>query len=167
MAKLKTLGVFHFPWEAIYVSKGDPGRTPLALYKKAVWYKANPRNEDYMRTLFAELYPEGVFLNIDHNYENWRQIVSEADRIVLIYPDATGLGFESVESEVELLRKSWTGVRVLNGRRRDFAWSISVRRGLRMRRLLERTMILEIITMFLMVLSTPFLVAIDLMKGRK
>ena len=110
MVKLTTVGVFNFPWESKYVSKGDRGRSPLALYKKAVWYKANPRKEDYMRILFEERYPEGVFLNIDHNSENWRKVVMKADKIVLIYPDATGLGFESIESEVQQLKKAWAGV---------------------------------------------------------
>ena len=45
----KVIGLFHDPWR----SDIDPHRSLAELYRRAVWLKANPRGEDYMRALFA------------------------------------------------------------------------------------------------------------------
>jgi hypothetical protein len=117
-----------------------------------------------MLALFAERYPEGTFLNIDQTVD-WRKQAEEADKIILLYPDSIGLGFAAIESEITRLKKPWAGVRVLNGRRRDFLLNEATRRRLRWRRFLERTMIVEFSVMVVMLVVTPFLVVADFVRG--
>jgi hypothetical protein len=158
----KAVGVFHNPWRSDY----DPRRSLSELYGRAVWLKANPRGEEYMRALFAERYPEGVFVTTAGG-EDWRRAVAGADTVVLLYPDSIGIRFSAVEREVERARKTWATVRVLNGRRRDFVLSRTVRRELRRRRLAERAMLGEALAVVLFAAATPFFVASDLLRGRR
>lgn len=157
----KVLGVFHNPWRADY----DPKRSLAELYRRAVWLKANPRDEAYMRALFAERYPGGLFA--DTADDGWRRELPAADTVVLLYPDANGIDFSGVEGEVLRRRKTWATVRVLNGRRRDFVLNGGVRRALRRRRFVERAMLGEALAVILFAAATPFFVASDLLRGRK
>jgi hypothetical protein len=131
-----------------------------------VWFKANPRNEAYMRALFAERYPEGVFINIQEE-PDWHLRIHDADMIVLLYPDAIGLGFECVERKVARFKKTWASVRALNGRRRDFMLNCGTRMGLRVRRVLERGMVLELFATLSFILITPLLLVLDIARGRR
>ena len=158
----KVLGVFHNPWRGDY----DPRRSLAELYRRAVWLKANPRDEAYMKALFAERYPQGVFANADDG-PGWRRELPSADTVVMLYPDATGLHFSALESVVRSEKKPWATVRVLNGRRRDFVWSRRARRGLRLRRFLERSMLGEALVTVAVVVATPFLVISDFGRGRR
>src|SRR2546423_11478356 len=81
----KVVGIFHNPWRTDY----EPRRSLAELYRRAVWLKANPRTEDYMRALFAERYPRGIFINTDAA-PDWPRELSSADTVVLLYPDAIG-----------------------------------------------------------------------------
>src|ERR1051325_7640443 len=110
----RVVGIFHNPWRADY----DPRRSVAELYRRAVWLKAKPRGEDYMRALFNERYPAGEFVNADEE-RDWARRLRDADPVVLLYPDSTGLHFSPLEEAVERSRKTWATVRVLNGRRRD------------------------------------------------
>ncbi len=158
----KVVGVFHNPWREDY----DPKRSLAELYRRAVWLKANPRREDYMRALFTERYPAGAYVNADHE-PHWTQRLADADTVVMLYPDATGLYFSEFERIVERKKKSWATVRVLNGRRRDFVWSGRVRRALRLRRFLERAMLGEVLAVILFAAASPFFVLSDVVRGRR
>jgi hypothetical protein len=157
----KVVGVFHNPWRADY----DPRRSLAELYRRAVWLKANPRDEAYMRALFAERYPGGVFTTTGG--DDWRRALPSADTVVLLYPDSNGINFSEVEREVARIKKTWATVRVLNGRRRDFVLSRAVRRALRRRRFVERAMLGEALAVFIFAAATPFFVASDLLRGRR
>jgi hypothetical protein len=76
------------------------------------------------------------------------------------------LGFAALESTVTRLKKPSAAVRVLNGRRRDFLFTRATRRRLGLRRLLERSMMVEFVVMIAMLLVTPFLIMADLVRGR-
>lgn len=156
------VGIFHNPWRADY----DPRRSVAELYRRAVWLKSNPRDEAYMRALFAERYPQGVFVNADAE-PRWADELRAADTVVMLYPDSTGLHFAQVESIVERNKKEWATVRVLNGRRRDFVWSRLARRQLRLRRFVERAMLGEALLMVGFLVVTPFFVVSDLVRGRR
>lgn len=158
----KVLGIFHNPWQSEY----DPRRSLAELYRRAVWLKANPRDEGYMKALFAERYPQGVFVNADAG-PDWRRELPSADTVVLLYPDSTGLHFSRLESVVGRDKKTWATVRVLNGRRRDFVLSAQVRRRLRLRRFLERSMLGEALATAAFAAATPFFLIGDLLKGRR
>ena len=158
----KVVGLFHNPWRSDY----DPRRSVAELYRRAVWAKANPRDEAYMRALFAERYPGGVFLNAGGG-EDWRPEAAAADTLVLLYPDSTGIGFSELEREASRVSKTWATLRALNGRRRDFVLSRATLRELRRRRLIERTMLGEAAAVLLFAAATPFFVASDLLRGRR
>ena len=158
----KIIGVFHNPWRADY----DPRRSAAELYRRAVWLKANPRDEAYVRALFAERYPRGEFVNADSD-PRWADHLRDADTVVLLYPDSTGLHFSSLESAVEENKKLWATVRALNGRRRDFVLSRGARRRLRRRRFVERAMLGEAAAVLAFAALTPFFVAADLLRGKR
>jgi len=157
----KVLGVFHNPWRADY----DPHRSLGELYRRAVWLKANPRDEAYMRALFEERYPGALFATTAG--DEWRRELPAADTVVLLYPDSNGINFSQVEDEVGRHKKTWATVRVLNGRRRDFVLSGRTRRALRRRRFVERTMLGEALAVLIFAAATPFFVVSDLLRGRR
>ena len=158
----EVVGIFHNPWQDEY----DPRRSLAELYRRAVWVKANPRGEEYMRALFAERYPRGRFVNADTD-AGWRHALRSADTVVLLYPDSTGLHFSRLERAVGAGRKAWATVRVLNGRRRDFVLSVQARRQLRLRRFLERAMLGEALAIIAFAAATPFFLVSDLVRGRR
>ena len=162
----KTIGIFSYGWPEGFGKAPLRRRTPLALQRKAVWLKANPRDEDYMKTLFFSRWPHGSYVNADKD-SHWDERVPLVDEIVLLYPDAIGLRFRSIEKRVFRLKKTWTSVRVLNGRRREFPLSNAALRQLHLRRFLERWMIGEIVATLLFVVATPLLFTVDWVRGRR
>jgi hypothetical protein len=156
------VGIFHSPWQGSY----DQHKSLAQLYRRAVWLKANPRDEQYMHALFRERYPNGKFVATSRD-PNWAKQLSSADTVVLLYPDSIGLGYGALEALVENSKKTWATVRVLNGRRRDFVVSRRAKRALRWRRLIERAMLGEVVAMAGFLLITPFLVLTDFVKGRR
>lgn len=157
------IALFFNPWPGHMERPRD--RHPLRLYRYAIWYKANPRNAEYLRELLAERFPDAEWVSVDEQPE-WRERIGGADEIVLLYPDSIGLGFASLEREIHASRKAWAGVTVLNGRRRQFRLNGATRLGLRMRRLLEWTMLPELMFLAVFLVVTPLLWALDLVRGR-
>jgi hypothetical protein len=161
----RVVGLFCWPWGP------DPAalrasRAPLDLYRYAVWFKANPRSREYMRNLFEERYPGGVFVDVAAT-PAWREPLAAAGTIVLLYPDAIGLGCGATERAVRGALAPGADLRVLNGRRRDFALDGGTRRALALRRLLERSMLAELLFIPVFLCVTPVLLAIDLLRGRR
>ena len=140
-------------------------RNPIALYRKTVWYKARPRSPEDMQELFRLRYPDGRFLCVNQSAD-WVAAVSDADMVVLLYADAIGLGFSYLERQVHARTHPWTALRVLNGRQRDFVLNWATLWSLRMRRLIERTMLGEGVFLLLFVCITPFLLLKDLFGER-
>ena len=161
----RVVGLFHLPWPAD-PSRLRTSRSPLQMYRYAVWFKANPRSAEYMQQLFSERFPDGEFFHVDEN-GGWRAASAQAHTVVLLYPDSIGLGFGGLEREVGRLRKKWAALRVLNGRRREFLWTASAARALRLRRLIERTMLGELVFLPVFVCLTPLLLLADLLRGRR
>jgi hypothetical protein len=154
-----TLGLFHMPWSGNY----DAPQTIVAVYRRSVWYKANPRTEEYMRDVFRRLWPDGEFVNIASDPQ-WLDRAQRASSVVLVYPDAIGLGFLKIESAIK--RTVRRPVTVLSGRQRQFLLDGRTRRQLYLRRFLERTMLLEAVAIILFLVATPFLLGIDLIRRR-
>lgn len=160
----RVVTLFHSHWPEAGLAR--PGRSqPLALYRYAVWYKANPRNGAYLRALAQEHYPDAEWVSTAEQ-PDWAGRIAEADTIVLLYPDAIGLGFASIERSVMAHKRDWSGVEVLNGRRRKFRLNGATRAGLRLRRLLEWSMLPELLFLPVFIAATPLLWAIDLVRGR-
>jgi hypothetical protein len=162
--KRRIVALFHSPWPAGGLER--PVRSePWSQYRYAVWYKANPRSAEYMRVLQQERLPDAEWVETGE-HSDWIERLSRADMIVLLYPDSIGLGFGRIERSVLEHKLDWTDVVVLNGRRREFRLNKATRFGLRLRRLLEWSMLPEILFLSVFVVVTPLLWAIDAVRGR-
>lgn len=137
-------------------------RGPIAQYRKILWYKARVRSREYMQALFQVRYPTGQFKCVDEG-PDWMPLVADADVVVLLYPDSIGLGFGDVERSLPARVKPWTVVRVLNGRRREFVLDRGTLGSLRMRRVIERTMLGEAVFGLVFAVVTPVLLLRDLL----
>jgi hypothetical protein len=131
---------------------------------KASRYKRNPRDIQYMRALVTE------FLGQDIHWVKAKylrpNIVKEADKIILLWPDGNGYGWFWVEFRVFAWRRGST-VMVLNGRRRYFQLTLKLWLAYCLRRFLERFWIGEIVFSIIFLVVSPFLVAWDLLRGHK
>jgi hypothetical protein len=158
----------------IYSSKLDSTIAPykgryvglIAKYRRVIWYTASPRPEQYMRDLFAAFAPDGKFVHVEQD-SRWEAAAKATDTIVLLYPDAIGLGFSPLERRIRRIKKDYAAVKVLNGRRRHFLLTRSVVASLRMRRVISRLMFGEVLFTAFFVVATPFLLLDDLVRGRK
>lgn len=156
------VGVLHYPWGEDYGISSASRRTPRRIYRRSVAFKANPRNAQYMHSLFRERH-DGAVVRTD--VDGWRDAVRTADRVVLLYPDATGLGFRPLERELRDLSRG--DLSALNGRRREFGLDPKTLTALRVRRVLERSMIPEALALLALIFVTPVLLVIDLVRGRR
>lgn len=159
------VALLYNPWPKSLDRGGSTVGRIVGRFSRALFSNANPRTEEYMLALCGERWPEVRVVRV--NDADWLDAVGGADIVVLLYPDAIGQGFAAVEREVLRRKKRWAEVRVLNSRRRCFLLSPTVRRGLRARRFLERTMLAEWLFLALFMVGTPILLAIDWGRGRR
>ena len=158
------VGLFHDPWAGV---RNGPRtlRQPLSLWKKAVWYRANPRSADEMQNLLVERFPGTRFAEVDAGSLD-AAVPTDATRIVLLFPDATGLGCAWM-ARTAARRAPNASLIVLNGRRRQFELDGRSRLALAGRRFLERTMMVEFVAGGVILIATPFLLVFDFVRGRK
>lgn len=161
-----TLGLYYDTWGDGETGPPARSRNPRHLYRRAVWFKSNPRNASAMEQLFLETWPDGRFVDVSKT-QAWRREAADCETVVLLYPDAIGLGFGAIERQVLRNRRRSHPARVLNGRKRDFLLTRSVRRGLRLRRMLERTMAGEALFALVFLVATPLMLSFDLVRGRR
>ena len=78
--------------------------------------------------------------------------LSEFDQIIILWPDANGMGWFNIERQVFKAKKAHATVYVLNGRKRLFELSRTLWRRYRLRRFLEKSFFLEfgVLAVFLM-----------------
>lgn len=160
-----TVALHYDPWAA-QTGQRPAGRNPLALYRYAVWYKANPRDADYLRALVAGRHPDAEWVEVGPEAD-WEARVAAADRVLLLYPDAIGLGFSRIEARLAGAVRPGCAIDVLNGRQREFHWDSAAKGALRRRRFLEWTMLPELLFLPAFLVATPILWTIDLLRGRR
>lgn len=159
----KVVGLLHYPWgEDMGVSR-TKRRSPKRAYVSAIAYRANPRSPEYMRDLLAELEPNAKLVATSD--PGWESELAGAHRVIALYPDATGLGWSPLENRLE--RLSTPPAEAINGRRRQFPLDRQTRSELRLRRALERSMLVEAVVVAAFALATPFVLAVDLLRGRR
>lgn len=158
-----TIALFHDPWKG--AGGPVPRSRPWRLWRKAIWFRANPRDIDYMRALLADEFPGARFLDTDA-VPDWPGAAAEADEIVFVYPDSIGLGFFALEDRAMRAAPA-ARLMALNGRRRQFPLDVASLQSLRLRRFLEWTMILEFGFGAAILAATPFLIAFDFVRGRR
>lgn len=131
-------------------------------YVQYIRTRIRPRDESYMKKLFMEHYPRGAFLNVSRD-KDWRTVIEQAEQIVMLYPDGNGSGFSALEVQTIRLKKKTANLYVLNGRRRSFRLTRSVRWQLKLRRFMEQAMIAQICFTVLFFILTPIFWCIDLL----
>lgn len=159
------IALLHDPWPKTFDSTGSLRHRVASRFRKSIFSRANPRSAEYMRALCEEQWAGAQIISADS--ATAQDSIRRADVIVILYPDAIGQGFASVESDVVRLKHNKAEIRVLNGRRRDFPLSPVTLRGLRLRRFLERIMLGEWLFLVLFLLTTPVLLLIDWATGRR
>jgi hypothetical protein len=149
------VGIAHDPWRGSGPLADRGGSAPRRALRRSLAWRANPRDPEYMRSLFHERFPQGRVVDQVED-------VHGADRVVLLYPDSTGIGFGGIER-----RLPDVPVVVLNGRRREFTLDARTRRRLRVRRALELSYLGEVVALAVLVIATPALAAGDRLRGRR
>jgi hypothetical protein len=160
----QTIALAYDPWSGLEDALASR-RHPLLLWRKAMWFKANPRPPAYMRARLEEHWPEAKIVAVAAD-ARWAETLSGAERVVLLYPDAIGIGFGAIERRL-LAVVPRGAVTVLNGRRRIFPLDRPSRRGLLLRRVLERSMLVECAAGAVILVLTPILFCVDFAAGRR
>lgn len=151
----KTLGIYYDFWS----QKNE--HTPWGIYWKGLKHKSNPRTRQYMEKLLIDKFPGAKIYEVKPNELIPQSLIASSDQVVLLYPDAIGLGFRKIEKSLQLSRSP----AVLNGRKRCFNLDTKTKVRLYYRRFLARTMLPEMLFTLLFLVSTPVLLAIDLLRG--
>lgn len=133
-----------------------PWFMPERLWR-VVCNRANPRPDLYMKDLFLEHFPDGIFSD-DALPKN----MQAEDRLVLLYPDAIGIGYSLLEIRAFASHQ----LEVLNGRRRHFRLTYGHWILLMSKRFLEVSFLPELILMPVIVVYACFCSFIDTLRGR-
>jgi hypothetical protein len=158
----KVIGIFYDPWDRGVLSE----RNLVDLYRKGFQYKANPRDEVYMKNLFYEHFPHAQLVNAQKD-SDWDSNLSQANSVILLYPDSIGLGYAKIEKKVFKKKGESASINVLNGRRRFLTLEPGMIWKLRWRRFLERFMVCEFLSMFIFAVVTPIFLLIDFVRGKR
>ncbi len=116
---------------------------PEKLYR-VVCHRSNPRSREYMLDMLGKKFPDAEVVDTNHT--------RLPGMVILLYPDSIGLGWKKIEKKLIHQSQAMT---VLNGRKRLFDLTSSIRRQLLWRRFLEKTFLPEIIfTPFVFIYGT-------------
>jgi hypothetical protein len=131
--------------------------------------RRNPRSQQYMGKLISERHVGGRSAVISLGPEAGAKEaarIAEAGRVVLLWRDGNGTGWSRLERFVFRHRAEGASVWVLNGRRREFELTPSVRRSLLFRRFLEKSFLAEFSMVVVFAVASPVLVCWDLLRGK-
>jgi hypothetical protein len=130
-------------------------------------YRGNPRPLAYMKEL-VDRHIGNIDLVPGHDLSMLSH-VSAAQQIVLLWPDANGMGWFEIERQVFKRKQAGSPVYVLNGRRRVFELSKQQWRVWRVKRFLEKSFLLETGVLALFIVTAPVLALWDAIRkeGRR
>lgn len=121
--------------------KNKPWWIPGKLHN-VVCLRANPRSKEYMIQLLNNIFPDAQLIE---------DIPKDINgQLILLYPDAIGLGCGRIE---KIVNGRFKDVIVLNGRKRSFILNTQTRFKLLLKRFLEVTFLPELI-------ASPFLIVL-------
>ena len=148
--------------------EGDP-RPPKSISRRLDnirRYKQARRSAEYMRALAVEhAGADVVFVDAADVMSSGR--LDGAGRIFLLWDDAIGAGWGLGDLKVLMNAPSSATVTVLNGRRRSFALTPRSLAGAWARRFLEASFLGELVFTIAFVIVSPFIVGLDLVRGRR
>jgi len=87
--------------------------------------------------------------------------IPTVEQIILLWPDANGMGWFDIERRVFKLKRASSDVYVLNGRKRLFGLSKIQWRLIRFKRFLEKSFLLEMGVLLLFIITAPILALWD------
>lgn len=124
-------------------------------------YRGSLRPLSYMKELIHSRIEK-----IDSSDMTEMSIISQVDvskfkQIILLWPDANGMGWFNIERQAFKRKHSNTPIYVLNGRRRLFELSRRQWRVFRLKRFLEKTFLLEFGVLLLFLVTAPILALWD------
>jgi hypothetical protein len=123
--------------------------------------RANTRSLDYMKEAINSRIGS-LDLAQTHDLSNLSAVnLSEFEQIIILWPDANGMGWFKIEQQVFKAKKAAAPVYVLNGRKRLFELSRALWRQYRLRRFLEKSFLLEIGVLVLFLVTAPALALWD------
>jgi hypothetical protein len=128
-------------------------------------YRGNPRPLAYMKELVSR-HMDNIDLVPAHDLSMLSQI-STVQQIVLLWPDANGMGWFDIERQIFKGKRPGNDVYVLNGRGRLFELSKQQWRAFRLKRFLEKSFLLEIGVLTLFMVTAPMLALWDGISERK
>ncbi|HQS83352.1 MAG: glycine/betaine ABC transporter permease [Alphaproteobacteria bacterium 16-39-46] len=132
-----------------YFFTQKPWWLPLKLYQ-VVCNRSNPRSKEDLINFLKFSFPKAQLVDINNIPENVKEVI-------LLYPDAIGLGYCSLEKKCF---KKFKTIKVLTGRNRSFNLTYTKRASLLLRRFLEISFLSEL-------LFAPFLLLIGSILGIK
>jgi hypothetical protein len=124
-------------------------------------YRGSPRPLSYMKELMHSRIGK-----INSSDMTETSIVSQVDvskfqQIILLWPDANGMGWFNIERQIFKRKQADAPVYVLNGRRRLFELPRKQWRSFRVKRFLEKTFLLEVGVLLLFIVTAPILALWD------
>jgi hypothetical protein len=128
-------------------------------------FRQNARTREYMLSAaiaeYAE-FPESRLIGpAELDTIQW----ADVSRLVLLWPDSNGLGWRPTEQKAQAVVGAHTEISVLNGRRRRFL--LASAKQLYLRRFLEKSFLPDLALTVAFFVCSPFLLAADLVRGRK
>jgi hypothetical protein len=129
--------------------------------------RRNPRTAEYMRDVARGLGedPAPQIRQVAAASDLDGQAVAQASAIVLLWRDANGSGWGPIERVVLAHKSPQVSVMVVNGRRRSFELTPAVRRGYLLRRLVEKSLIVEMLLIAGLAATTPLVFLWDAVAG--
>jgi hypothetical protein len=173
---VETLFLFHlgaaYPRMEMWASQRADSALGCRILKFARFLerRRNPRSLKYMREMAEQSFPEfrsSKLIEIDAGRRLPSMDLKGVKKIVMLWPDSNGTGWNEIEREVLAGNHSNQEVFVLNGRRRLFPFTMKIWRQFRVRRFLEKTLVAEFGIAIVFLLTSPALMLIDLARGRR
>ena len=168
-----TLAIYHegVPYPALqaWAEKGS-GRLRTSVRRLAGWLRnqRNPRSGVYMERLARERFPQLDKLVCAGPDGRLPEISwAEVQQIILLWPDANGIGWKPIESQCLRNRRVGARIWILNGRRRQVELNGKVYRKLKLRRKLEVSLLLNIVTSAVVIPLASVLWLADLLRGKR
>jgi hypothetical protein len=142
----------------------------VASLERHLQHPRNARSETYMRELVTAAYgdvPESAIVRVTPGHRLPSIPWESVSEVVLLWPDGNGLGWGRLEREVFRRKRPSTRITVLNGRRRSFVLNRGQWRTIRVRRFIEKSLVTEAAFTVVFAVTSPFLLAWDMARGRR
>jgi hypothetical protein len=160
---MNTIAILAYPDGSRRAPSGPPNGF-LDKLSRISRYKRNPRPPEYMRAAAAAHAPGAEVIEIEGAVP--RDRLARASEVVLLWPDAIGYGWTPIERQV-FAAAPGARVRAVTGRQRVIPLSGGSLMSMRLRRVAERLCLGEIAMGVALLATAPFLVAWDLVRGRR